>query len=51
MRPFSKHSDLFNNLWAQKAGLLNYIRQEMLAGDKHSSLLGSIVSYGENKVF
>ncbi len=34
---------------AQEAGVLQYAWLEKLAKDRHSSLLGPIVSYDENK--
>ncbi len=37
------------NKWAQKARMLQYTRLERLPVDKHSSLLGSLVSYEENE--
>ncbi len=37
--------------WAQEATVLQYTRLERRARDKHSSLLGPIVSYEEDKVF
>jgi hypothetical protein len=37
--------------WAQEARMLQYTRFKRWAKDKHSSLLGPIVSYEEDKVF
>ncbi len=34
----------------QQARVLDYTRTEKLAGDKHSNLLGTFLSYRENKV-
>ncbi len=36
--------------WAQKVTVLYCTRLERLANDKHSSLLGSFVSYKENNL-
>ncbi len=36
--------------WAQKVSMLYYARLEKLARDKHSSFLGSLVSYEENEL-
>jgi len=37
--------------WDQKVTFLHYYRLKRLAIGKHSSLLGSFVSYDENQVF
>ncbi len=49
--PYSQHFFFFVTYeLGQWARVFHYIRLEMLARNKHSSLLGQFVSYEENKV-
>ncbi len=48
--PYSQHFIFFATYkWAQKAWVLNNTRLEKLASNKHSSLLGQFLSFGENE--
>ncbi len=51
LRPYSQNFIFFATLeLAQKDRALHYTRLERFARDKHSSILGLIISYEENEV-
>jgi len=48
---YSQHFIFFGTFkWAHSARALHYNRQEVLARDKHSSVLGPFKRYEENEV-
>ncbi len=49
--PFSQNYIFFVTYeFAKKAGVLHYMKAEMLVSEKHTSLLGPFISYEENEV-